>query len=386
MKVITPSDCFSYEYWTSLAPRVFHYEPGKPYLVSNRQFDNLSARQLTSMLDKVSHAEPAFHDFNLGSAKPGSSVLFYNGCGGMGDSIMAWPVTKILADAGFEVHLLSEPHLEFAWQGFPWISTIQLLPMYWKTRSFFDYHAIFESISNSYLHGEQEHPTDHALRKLGFDPGEIPPEKKVVRPIFTPLERKFASWLYPGMRLAFFQLRASQDARSLPVASTRAVFARLAMEFPQFHWIGIAAEMDDYSREADPKLPNTEVRRFHRLRNLWALMERAEIVVAPDSMAVHLAGSLGIPCVGMWGLYEPSVRVRYHAGHVPVYRKEACDHSPCNWNFPGYPKFCPPSEQPRKYCAVMEAVTPDDVVDAARRALEKGSVETAGPVDSSLSQ
>lgn len=372
MKVITPSDCFSNEYWTPVAGRVFHFEPGKPYLVSNKQFENLSAKKLDAILEKVSSAEPAFRDFNKGSARRGSSVLFFNGCGGMGDTIMAWPVTRILADAGYEVHVLAEPHLEFAWQGMPWISTIQLLPCYWRTLSFFDHHAVFESISNSYFHGGQEHPTDHALRKMGFDPSSYTSGEKVVRPVFTDLEKRFASWLYPGSRLAFFQLRASQEARSLPAATTRAVFARLALEFPQFHWIGITASMDDYAREADPHLPNTEVRRFHRLRNLWALMERAELVVAPDSMAVHIAGSLGIPCVGIWGLYEPSVRIGHYPGHVPVYRKEACPHSPCNWNFPTYPTFCPPSEKPRTHCAVMEAVTPDDVVSAARIALSDG--------------
>jgi ADP-heptose:LPS heptosyltransferase len=370
MKVITPSDCFSHEYWTPVVGRVFHFEPRKPYLVSNKQFENLAAKKLDAFLEKVSSADPAFRDFNLGTAKPGSSVLFYNGCGGMGDSIMAWPAARQLALAGYEVHILTEPHLEFAWQGFPWVSTIQLLPCYWKTISFYDHHAVFESISNSYFHGGQEHPTDHALRKLGFDPGAIPREQKVVRPEFTDLEKRFASWMYPGSRLAFFQLRASQEARSLPAATARAVFSRLALEFPRFHWIGITASMDDYAREADPRLPNTEVRTFHRLRNLWALMERAELIVSPDSMAVHLAGSLGIPCVGMWGLYDPAVRIGNYLNHVPVYRREACPHSPCNWNFPTYPSFCPPSEKPRTHCAVMEAVTPDDVVAAARLAME----------------
>jgi len=376
MKVITPSDSFSHEHWAPVAGRVFHYEPGKPYLVSNRQMDNLAGKKLDSMLEKISSAESAFRDFNIGNARPGSSVLFFNGCGGMGDSIMSWPVTKVLAEAGFEVHVLCEPHLEFAWQGLPWISTIQLIPCYWRQANFFDYHAMFEMISNSYFHDGQEHPTDLALRKLGFDPAAIPFSSKVVRPVFTEMERRYASWLYPGSRLAFFQIRASQEARSLPAETVKEILSRVAVEFPEYHWIGIAAEVDDYARAADPGLPNVEIRKFNRLRLLWALMERAELVIAPDSMAVHLAGSMGIPTVGLWGIYGPEVRVSHYRNHVAVHRKQDCPRSPCNWNYYNLPSFCPPVDNPpRKWCAVLESVTPDEVVMAARQALEKGVLE-----------
>lgn len=373
MKVITFSDCFSFESWAPVAGRVVHFDPLKPYLLSNKQLQNLTDRKIDGFAEKISAAEPALREFHAATAAKGSSVLLYNGCGGMGDTIMAWPLARILSEEGYRVHILTEPHLEFAWQGFPWIETIQLLPCYWGMLQWFDHQAFFETISNSYFHEGQEHPVDHALRKMGFDPDSISPERKVVRPPFTQMERRFASWLYPGSRLAFYQLRASQDARSLPADHSRKILTRLALEFPQFHWIGITAGMDEYARASDPGLPNVEVRKFHRLRLLWALMERAELCVAPDSMAVHMAGCMGIPCVGMWGIYEPEVRTIHYRNHVAVFNRERCPRSPCNWNYFGFPSFCPPAETPvRQSCAVLESVTPDQVVEAARKALESG--------------
>jgi ADP-heptose:LPS heptosyltransferase len=373
MKVVTFSDSFSHECWAPVVGRTVHFEPGKPYLLSNKQMMNLTERKLDGFAEKVSAAEPALREFNVATARKGQSILLYNGCGGMGDAIMAWPLARILSDEGFRVHVLAEPHLEFAWQGFPWVETILLLPCYWKMMDWFDHHAFFEFISNSYFHEGQEHPVDHSLRKMGFDPSIIARERKVLPPQFTPMETRFASWLYPGSKIAFFQLKASQQARSLPAFRVREIFSRVAVEFPEFHWIGIAAEMDDYALEADPGLPNTEVRKFHRLRLLWALMQRAELVIAPDSMAVHMAGSMGIPCVGLWGIYAPEVRTAYYHGHVPVFHKEACPSCPCNWNYYGLPTFCPPvSRPPRTTCAVLEAVSADEVVEAAKKALDLG--------------
>jgi ADP-heptose:LPS heptosyltransferase len=100
------------------------------------------------------------------------------------------------------------------------------------------------------------------------------------------------------------------------------------------------------------------------LRELWAQSEDAKVVVSPDSMMVHIAGTMGIPCIGLWGPVNPANRVKYYKNHFPIYRREACQHSPCFAYTASFPKYCPPRGSERKVCEVMAAVNPQEVIDA----------------------
>lgn len=104
------------------------------------------------------------------------------------------------------------------------------------------------------------------------------------------------------------------------------------------------------------------------LRDLWALTKyRAAIVVAPDSLMVHVAGCQGVPCVGMWGPVAPQNRVAYYRGHHPVFHREACPHAPCFAYLSDFPRYCPPRGSKRTVCEVMAAVMPQEIIDAVKK-------------------
>jgi ADP-heptose:LPS heptosyltransferase len=290
----------------------------------------------------------------------------------MGDNIMSWGVVRHLSELGYRVHVLCLPIMEFCWQGFPWVESMVFLPNYWSLIDRFDHHLIFESISNSYTHEHQVHPLDAMLSKVGVDPSKIPVDKKRVAPEFSRQELRVAEAMYPGKRLAFFQLSPSQKARQLPAPLMREILAALAAAFPELHWIALGGGNTSAAYFDPPlDLPNVEFRSFDRIRTLWALVQRSALCISPDTMLVHAAGMFGVPCVGLWGTYPPSSRVAYYENHHAIFHRERCPNSPCNWNADGLPSFCPPPAPgtARTNCAVLEGITPEEVVETARRAL-----------------
>ena len=349
-------------------------EAGKPYLFADKQFDKLKEWEVMIPFERVSKAEPMLKPMHFSEHGPKGKVLIYNGVGGMGDQIMTWPLAKILADRGYEVHILTENHLVMFWHGFPWIKSIVVMPCYWSVLENFDYHINLEYISNGYAHNNQMQPIDLMLQICGINPSSIPDEEKRIAPIFTRMEKDISKALYADRRLGFYQLACSQQIRSLAPDKSRAVLKALAEEFPDIYWIGVYGPLEPSSYWGESLgLPNVEFRSFERPRLMWSLIQRAELCVGPDSMLVHIAGALERPCIGLWGPYGPGTRVKYYPNHYPIHHTEACPLAPCHCKAIQIPHICPPFEGERERCDVMLRITPEEVVEAARKLISQSS-------------
>lgn len=113
---------------------------------------------------------------------------------------------------------------------------------------------------------------------------------------------------------------------------------------------------------------NIQLYQAASLRELWAVTQRAAVVIGPDSMMIHIAGSLEIPCVGLWGPCNPMNRVKYYKNHYPIWKKEVCKFSPCFAYAGAFPKYCPPRPN-RTVCECLAAVGPSDVIEQLQKIL-----------------
>ena len=105
------------------------------------------------------------------------------------------------------------------------------------------------------------------------------------------------------------------------------------------------------------------------LRRAFALASRCDVLVAPDSAFVHLAGALDLPSVGLFGPTDGTVR----AGDYPNCRvldaRRTLPCVPCWRN-----ESTPCALTGLRPSACLGAIEPDSVVDAVRERLAAGRV------------
>ena len=363
MNIITFHKHVELHFNKSTGQSVFKGLPGSHYIFGRAQLVKLSQSQdFQKSILKQSLLEPRLANF-VARKGEGGNVLVYNGCGGFGDQVMTWPLTLILHNLGYKVHVLVDPGNAECWSNFSWIRSVNVLPMDLSVFGLFDHHLMFEVVANLDEHCPQLHPLDSMLFKIGIDPSSVDPALKCVSPRFTPDEVTLASNTIFGRRIGIFQLSAASRVRSLTPDESVSLLKHVASKFPDIIWyaiydgIGHTHVFKDMLKEHPFNVvPHTAP----NLRVLWAMIGQAEVCVAPDSMVVHIAGSQGIPCVGLWGPIDPETRVRYYRNHSPIFKRDACHMAPCHAYTTSFPQYCPTANMPQ--CAVLSAIPFDEIV------------------------
>ena len=352
------------------------FEPMRPYIFSDSEFNTCIDKnpQVRQMIFRQSLMDTRIKNFSVHdrTRRPGKrpTVLVYNGANGFGDQIMTWPVTKILAEMGFEVHVWVGAGNNVCWWNTDWIASVKIGPMSLYEFELYDHHAIFESVTNADQHGDQLHPVDAMLKRVGINPEEIPASSKVVTPYFTPQEdhaaREFMEQNLGGAPMGIFQLSAAGKCRSFTPEKAGETLGAIARRTPGMAWIALVDKYvpHEYRLAAESMgLPNVKVLTFGSLRSLWAITRFANAVVAPDSMMVHVAGSMGVPCVGIWGPVDWAVRTTYYSNHHAIWWKEACPYAPCYHHGSSFPYFCPGGTEDREMCEIIAQVPVDHIAD-----------------------
>lgn len=375
MNIVTLLDIAAINFKKSAASSVVTVEPFRPYVFSNKQLTDIqSDERLAKIIFRVSLLDPRLEPFHVNiPKKPGNNrLLLYNGGGGYGDQILTWPLGNLLHNLGYEVHVLSDPGNQLCWWGFPWVKSIVILPSLLEQIKLFDHHCLFQDAFTFDEEPDQEHAVDRLFHLVGINPSTIPEQLKVVAPNFVPGEMHRANQLFPGDKIAMYQLSASSPVRSLPPGDSVFLLKKLAEAHPDWKWLALhdAYVPNEYSlmtEEAAKEYKNIVSYNSQNLRELWILASRAEVVVGPDSMMVHVAGSMSVPCVGLWGPIHPGIRVKYYKRHIAIYHKNVCPSASCNTYRHAFPKICPRMDK-RRVCECLAAISPDNVIEGIKRA------------------
>lgn len=365
----------------------------RDWVLSNAQVDRaMTDAQVRDRVLKLSRLDNLLPNFLARfSKRPGSNnrLLVYNGSGGYGDQIMTWPFTFIMAKMGYEVHVCIDPGNQVCWWNLPWIKSTHILPMQADVFNLFDHYCLMDAVVNMYEHANQPHPLDCMLRKVGLEPHDVADNLKVMPPNFTQSELAAAAG-WSQRIFGIYQLGSANPVRNLPPQDSAFMLAKIAEAYPKVTWLAVYDEfidpeyvnlllIDDIDPETkeprknekgEPikkvKYPNVMAFRAPNLRELWAITSQAKVVIAPDSMMVHVAGCLGVPCIGLWGPFDPVSRVKYYSNHHPIFNKDVCPFAPCGHYLNKFPKYCPPRKD-RIVCEVLAAIAPSQVIDAVAK-------------------
>jgi len=347
------------------------FEAGRDYVIAQAQVDRLMADEnLRKRVYKMSRLDPRLENFHVQARKAnGKRLLLYNGSGGFGDQIITWPLARLLDQMGFDVHVMTEPGNNVCWWHFPFVKATHLIPMPYEQFKMFDHICYFEQVVNMDEHQDQEHPFDAMLIKIGIDPAGVSNDLKVVPPLFTGSELADGKAQFADKNIAIFQMSSANQVRALPPSESVFMALKLAQSFPEWHWLCLHDEFinKDYVTQLEERikkkgLENIQAYNAPDLRKLWTLAMRAQVVVCPDSMMVHVCGSMQIPCVGLWGPVAPSHRVKYYKNHWAIFHQEFCPQAPCFCYTSTFPKYCPPRNE-RNVCELLAGIRPQEVVE-----------------------
>jgi ADP-heptose:LPS heptosyltransferase len=372
MKLVTLQEPISFAIKRSSGEYRLNLQAYQPYVLSNAHFRNIFPN-IEKMLFKVSDYGNRLPAFHVHALKPGDKVLYFDGSGGFGDQIMAWPCAKILHRMGFEVHVATEPGLELCWWNFPWVKSIITLPIGQGQLEMWKNMILMDSVVNFDEHQDQRHPVDNQLIRFGIDPDSIDPEMKKVAPVFTQGEVDKAKAIIGDVKkFAIYQLAATSPTRTLQPVQSVGILQALAERFKDTTFVAIYDCFIDENLVKMAKgltAPNIKVMTFPELRVLWATAASAAVCIGPDSMMLHVAGSMNIPSIGFWGLMRPKNRIGYYKNHIPIWHQNKCQFSPCFVTMHSFPAYCPPLPEPRTQCAVLGAIDPEEVCQAAAKFL-----------------
>jgi hypothetical protein len=241
--LVTWAEAVSINFRKSAGSATLTFEAGREYVLAQQQFQRITQEaQVAQRVFKVSRIEARIPNFHVLARKPGPQrLLLYNGAGGYGDQIMTWPFARILTTYGFEVHILADPGNQTCWWNFPWIKSIQSLPMQYEHFRMYDYWVMFEAVVNTDEHQDQIHPLDTMLNKVGIDPGTVDPKLKVVRPNFTYLET-LTTQPFQNKQIGLYQLSAANQVRCLPPSDAAFLLTKIADAWPNIHWLALYDE------------------------------------------------------------------------------------------------------------------------------------------------
>jgi ADP-heptose:LPS heptosyltransferase len=104
-------------------------------------------------------------------------------------------------------------------------------------------------------------------------------------------------------------------------------------------------------------------------RQSAAVAQTCDVIVAPDSALMHLAGTLGLPCVALFGPIPAALRTAYYPSVTALQDTSACPMAPCfhhpralGSGFLAWPNGGPCIKA--GHCTVLAATTPTQVTSA----------------------
>lgn len=214
----------------------------------------------------------------------------------------------------------------------------------------------------------RRHYVDALAAAAGLDlpPG---PESRRCRYVVAEHERRWVDEMYPrnpSRKRLGVQWLASTPARSYPLRDLHTVCGHLGAH----GWdVWLLGEPDAVRARCGhgSGVRNIAADERPTFRQSCAILSTCDVVLAPDSALLHVAGALGLPAVGLFGPIDPKLRIAYSPTIRPL--KGALPCSGCNHHprFPGdWPAGMPCAQD--GHCTALAAIAPRIVISAVEAA------------------
>jgi len=198
----------------------------------------------------------------------------------------------------------------------------------------------------------------HILRSYGINGGDDPCELRVDADAETDVKRCLRDWeVDEQARLAVIHIGGNWELKRWPERNFTDLIQRLHDEMNMHIVIPGSSHDRSLAEKILPKgLPRAHIAAGKtNLKQLIALMARADVVISADSGPMHIANCVGTKVVALFGPTRPEITGPRGKGDVIILQKEmVCNREPC------YNLDCPDNQ-------CMQAITVDEVMQAVKR-------------------
>jgi ADP-heptose:LPS heptosyltransferase len=354
----TNLDRYQRQYAAAAPAKRVELEAMEPIVRGQSAIGNLTSRS----------AKDVLREWRAPRNLDGKRILFIRP-GGYGDLIMLAPLLRQIKQLYQKttIGVSCLPRFATILPAIPYVDEFVPFPVRVDALISYQYHVNYENTIENNRDAETYHgaemfarwvnlslrPEDHAVK---FDPGTH------AMPDFVPAEKPAGEkWI--GVYMA-----ASAPQRRWPVDSTLHLMTALAMEGYRVFPLGTKADFGamgwhppkndgegnifgGFLRGPERLAPSCGA--FQNILQTADFMRRyLDCVVSPDTVGVHLAGVLKIPCLALYGPFAGTLRAQYYPTVEIVQGTAKC--APC---------FSHDSRMPcaNQWCLAMDSITPEAI-------------------------
>jgi ADP-heptose:LPS heptosyltransferase len=269
------------------------------------------------------------------------------------------------------------------WKGNPFIGNVALpLPIPFDVARSYDYHIFYEGMLENNAEHDQNCCYDDFFGFVGLN--DVPSEYK--RPFIVPLPEDYGrakevQEFVRGSKYMVYHLTPANKNRCYPPPQGFQFIRTFLMANPTWKVLIVGKNTEDFLSKLPwemvdhPRVANV-VNQTGSFRDMIPLLEKASLLVAPDSAVMHLAACFpSLPTISLWGLFHPHDRVAYYPNHHPLVNFGTCVKAPChNHEFSLPLHDCTKASNwvdGQEYCAALSAIKSETILEKAMEVIER---------------
>lgn len=338
-----------------------HIEAGEQYLVCDANVGELFVQGWAKRATYYSRMHGGWSLPSTDIRRPSVEFVLYVG-GGHGDQMFLAPAIRALHDRSphWNIRVCVFPSYFAVWQS-PGLEFVQLEPYPMKAVDLDG--KIIVSFEGVIQPGKDA--VSAMAERLCVEVADKQPYYSCTQAELEDAQERFPRTSRPRVGV---QVKATAKCRSWPQQHIIKLVEEFSRQGIEVHLFGAPGEVNG---QMPPHVTDlTSASPSLSFRESCAALALCDVVVAPDSALLHVAGALDIPAVGLYGPYiwqertshSPSIRaLQGHGGcpMAPCFHHQRVDQP--------FPEGCP--GESANQCTEMAALTPERVFQEVKKLL-----------------
>lgn len=364
------------------------FKPYCRYIVSDYESD-----ELIVACPNTNWRHSSFNSFRRpydGSDLNGKKIVIYRH-NAYGDQLIASAVPSAIMRRypSAVVHLYCHPQVTDLWFRNPLVGGFAIsLPIPFEVTQAYDFQVFYEGMLEANREPDQNCCYDDMFGVAGIKVEDYE-KKPCVFP--RPDDYRILKEIELKEPYILYHMSPHNKNRCYPPKQAKTLLQMLLTQTPyhvyvigtdpshEYDWVFGEIESEDplWGVHSEPRLHNL-LQATKSFRDLIPILEKAKLLICPDSSPMHLAAVFDhLPVISLWGLFHPNDRIKYYPNSHPICSFESCPSAPCrDHDFELPVKQCrhadgaPEKETDIHHCLALAAITPETIMEKVVEVLD----------------